>query len=60
MFLDVSDSISILVIYFPDAYAKISRILVKKTAKTVTDIVKLSPTDFVSNIRHQHVAVFSG
>ena len=28
--------------------------LVTKTAKTVTNISKLSPTHFVSNIRHQH------
>ena len=27
---------------------------VTKTAKTVTNISKLSPTYFVSNIRHQH------
>ena len=28
--------------------------LVTKMAKTVTNILKLSPTHFVSNIRHQH------
>ena len=28
--------------------------LVTKKAKTVTNILKLSPTHFVSNIRHQH------
>ena len=28
--------------------------LVTKMVKTVTNILKLSPTHFVSNIRHQH------
>ena len=37
-----------------DANAKIERKLVTKTVKTVTNISKLSPTHFVSNIRHQH------
>ena len=36
----------------PDAQVK--RMLVTKMAKTVTNIVILSPTHFVSNIRHQH------
>ena len=57
-FLGIGDGISILVTSFefgptllvPDANDKIKRMLVTKTAKTVTNISRLSPTHFVSNI----------
>ena len=38
----------------PDANVERKRMLVTKMAKTVTNILKLSPTHSVSNIRHQH------
>ena len=38
----------------PDAKLKRYLMLVNKMAKTVTKILYLSPTQFVSNIRHQH------
>ena len=38
----------------PDANVKRKKMLVTKTAKPVTNISKLSPKQFVSNIRHQH------
>ena len=38
----------------PDVNVQRQRMLVTKIAKTVTNIFKLSPTHFVSNIRHQH------
>ena len=38
----------------PDANNKKQRMLATKSAKTVTNVSKLSPTYFVSNIRRQH------
>ena len=38
----------------PDAHVERLRMLVTKTAKTITNISKLSPTHFVSIICHQH------
>ena len=49
--VDIGDNFWVLV---PDAYLKRSRMLVTKTAKTVTKISKLSPTHLVSNSRRQH------
>ena len=40
--------------WLPVAYVKRLRMLVTKTVKTVTNISKLSPIHFVSNIRHKH------
>ena len=37
-----------------NANVKRYRMLVTKVAKSVTNILKLSPTYFVSNVRHQH------
>ena len=48
---DIGDIFWMLV---PDANVKRYRILVAKTTKTAINISKLSPKNFVSNIRHQH------
>ena len=48
--MDVGDIFWMLV----PAHVKRSCILVTKIAKTVTNILELSPTHFVANIRHQH------